>query len=67
MKLNEFYNPEEDKLDHRSPEDTRKPVLTLKELNKLRKYREIKKAENIDRKDFIRTMYAQPAASAGGL
>ena len=45
MKINEFYEPSNDKEAMRSEDDTRKSKLTLKELNKLRKVREISRAE----------------------
>lgn len=61
MRIDEFYNPEDDKVDYRSQNDTRKPVLTLEQLNKLRKIREIKKAEAIEHEKFVRVMYAAPA------
>lgn len=68
MRLDEFYNPEEDQWQHRSPDDTRKSVLTLEQLNKLRKYREIKKAEQLEQDKFARVMYGQPAQTeAGGI
>lgn len=60
MKLNEFYNPEEDKLTKREEDDTRKSKLTLEELNKLRKVRDIRNAEKVEHDKFVRTMYAQP-------
>ena len=59
--VDEFYSPESDEWQLRSPGDTRKPKLTLEQLNKLRKVREIKKAEQIEHDKFVRTMYAQPA------
>jgi hypothetical protein len=61
MRLDEFYNPEDDNVDSRQVDDTRKPVLTLEQLNKLRKIREIKKAEAIEHEKFVRVMYAQAA------
>ena len=61
MRLDEFYNPEDDNVDSRQVDDTRKPVLTLEQLNKLRKIREIKKAEAIEHEKFVRVMYAQVA------
>jgi len=60
MRLNEFYNPENDDWQRRDAGDTRKPKLTLEQLNKLRKVREIKKAEQIEHDKFVRVMYAQP-------
>lgn len=67
MRLNEFYNPENDQYQKREPEDTRKSKLTLEELNKLRKIRDIRKAEDIDHRKFVRVMYSQPAQSDSGL
>ena len=61
MRLDEFYSPENDEWQLRNPDDTRKPKLTLEQLNKLRKVREIKKAEQIEHDKFVRSMYAQPA------
>lgn len=63
MRLNEFYNPENDSWQQREIGDTRKPKLTLEQLNKLRKVREIKKAEQIEHDKFVRLMYAQPVQS----
>lgn len=65
MRLDEFYNPEDDREIVRSPEFTRKKKLTLKRLNKLRKYRDIKQAEETDHDNKVRTMYAAPPADAG--
>jgi len=62
MRLNEFYDPENDKGAQRTVQDTRKSRLTLEELNKLRKYRDIKNAEKLEHEEFARTMYAAPAA-----
>ena len=36
--------------------------LTLKHLNKLRKVREMRKADQEKNKEFVATMYAQPRA-----
>ena len=41
----------------RSEEDSRKSKLTLKELNKLRKVREISRAEEIEHTKFVKVMY----------
>ena len=65
MRLNEFYNPDEDQHDRRDADDQRKPVLTLEQLNKLRKYRDIKAAEQAQHADFVKTMYGAPAEGAG--
>ena len=68
MRLNEFYDPANDELQKRKPDDTRKAKLTLEELNKLRKVRDIRNAEKVEHEKFVRTMYAQPVqADSGGL
>jgi hypothetical protein len=68
MRLNEFYEPANDELQKRNPDDTRKAKLTLEELNKLRKVRDIRNAEKVEHEKFVRTMYAQPVqADTGGL
>lgn len=61
MRLTEFYNPENDRSVGRSLDDTRKAKLTLKTLNKLRKYREIKKSENLEQREFASLMYSKAA------
>ena len=43
MRLTEFYNPENDNFVKIDKDDVRKKRLTLTELNKLRKIRDIKK------------------------
>lgn len=65
MRLDEFYTPENDEQTKREESDTRKSKLTLEELNKLRKYRDIKKAEQIEHDKFVRVMYAQQGESGG--
>lgn len=65
MRLNEFYSPEDDKLNKLSKEDTRKVRMTLEELGKLRKFRDLKKLEQETHKEFAKVMYAAPAQDAG--
>ena len=65
MRLTEFYSPENDVWQRRNKDDTRKPKLTLEQLNKLRKVREIKRAEEIEHDKFVRVMYATPTQDAG--
>lgn len=67
MRLNEFYEPEEDKFQSVTVQDTRKTRLTLEQINKLRKYRDIKKAENSQHEEFVKVMYRQPPRDSGGL
>lgn len=65
MRLNEFYSPEDDAWQRRDNGDTRKPKMTLEQLNKLRKVRDIKRAEEIEHNKFVRVMYAAPTQEAG--
>lgn len=67
MRLDEFYSPENDQHAQREETDTRKSKLRLRELNKLRKYREIKNLEKIEHEKFARTMYAQPSSDNNGI
>lgn len=67
MRLNEFYNPELDDYIRTAQDDTRKVKFTLSEINKLRKVREIKKAEDLEHKKFVKMMYATPSEQIGTL
>ena len=66
MRLIEFYNPELDEFVKRSKEDTRKSKLTLEELGKLRKVRDLKEKEKTEHDKFVKVMYAAPSGDAGG-
>ena len=65
MRLVEFYNPEFDDFVNRQKGDTRKAKLTLEQLSKLRRYREVKKAEQIGQDKFAKVMYSAPAPDSG--
>ena len=58
--INEHYEPNDDKMNQASMSDTRRPKLTLRHLNKLRKIQELKKLESESHAEFVRTMYADP-------
>ena len=62
IELKENYFPEHDHYHMAHIEDGRKTRLTLKHLNKLRKVREMRKADQEKNKEFVATMYAQPPA-----
>lgn len=51
----------------RSKSDTRKPGLTLKHLNKLKKIQAIRQLDNIKRNSLLSVMYGQPEEESGGL
>lgn len=61
---NNVYNPAGDHRNQRNLDDTRKPKLTLKHLNKLRKMRELKKVDMKDRREGWETMYGAPSEDA---
>ena len=56
------YDPTDDRLNSKQLDDTRKPILTLRHLNKLRKMREFKKLEMKERKDFWKVIYGKDQA-----
>lgn len=58
----EYYDPAQDDHYKMQKSDTRRPRLTLRHLNKLRKVRELKKMEDGEQKKFIPTMYSAPPA-----
>lgn len=55
--LKEYYSPEDDKLSVRGKQDTRRPKISLKQLNKIRKRRELKKFEEEKRKRSLPLIY----------
>ena len=55
-----MYEPTEDQRGYELS-DRRKPTLTLKDLNKLRKYRDFKKAQDAERDTVVSVVYATPA------
>lgn len=57
MRLNEFYNPEDDKVNVIDYDDTRRPRLTLKHINRLRRNKDSSKVEKKDYLNFIPDMY----------
>ena len=65
MRLVEFYNPEFDDFQKANAKERRKPKLTLEQINKLRKVRAIKRAEEIEHKKFVNVMYKAPDAGGG--
>lgn len=59
-----FYDPAEDRMERRVPSDTRKPVITLRKINRLKKMRALKTLERIKRQDVLAVMYGQPVETA---
>ncbi len=61
-----YYDPSKDDMQKRNLDDTRKPLLTLAILNRLKRMRALKKLEALKRQDLLSVMYAAPEADAGG-
>lgn len=61
------YNQGEDDIDTLHMSDARKPKLTLKHLNKLRKMRELRRFEKMQQGDFNEIMYGIPAGEESPL
>jgi len=55
-----IYDPSQDEVSRRVPNDTRKPVLTLRHLNRLKRLRALDKLEGLKREDLLGVMYAPP-------
>lgn len=54
------YDPEDDNINRFNLMDTRKNKLMLKDVNKLKKMRNVRKIENLNRKKILGTMYKTP-------
>ena len=61
-----LYDPAQDEVNIRVPNDTRKPKLFLRHLNRLKRIRALNKLENLKREDILTTMYAAPDEEAMG-
>ena len=61
-----FYDPAEDRYTRRELSDTRKPKLTLRDLNRLKKMRALKQLEQLQRQDILGVMYGIPDEPPGG-
>lgn len=63
----EYYDAANDKLNQAKPDDNRKPRLTLRNLNKLKKMRAAQELENAMREDTLEIIYGAPAEEPGGM
>lgn len=55
-----YYDPSQDEVNNRVPNDTRKPKLFLRHLNRLKRIRALNKLEKLKREDMYGEMYATP-------
>ena len=60
------YDPSKDQHTKRELGDTRKPRMTLRKINRLKKMRALKQLEKLKRQDLLAAMYGSPDADAGG-
>lgn len=68
MKHSDFdtaYKTYDDHLDVKNINDVRKPQIFLKDLNKLRKMRELRKYDQLKRSEFLPIMYGSPTGTEG--
>lgn len=63
---NNFYSPEDDELGKYYRAQKRKPVITLKMLNKLKKIRASRELEFSKKTDVVELMYGQPEEEDSG-
>jgi hypothetical protein len=61
-----YYDPSKDEANIHNIGDQRKPVLTLKHLNRLKRIRALRKLENLKREDLLVIMYGIPDEGADG-
>lgn len=64
--LTGYYDPAEDSLNIRNPSQTRRPVLSLRHLNRLKKMRALKKLEDLKRQDLLGIIYSSPEEPPAG-
>lgn len=61
-----FIDPNEDEFMKAHPDDSRKPKLTLKQINKLKKIRATNDLENAKKESLLGVMYGMPEESDDG-
>ncbi len=55
-----LYDPARDRLHTRTPGDARKPGITLRQLNRLKRIRNVRRKAQEKRQELVRVMYADP-------
>lgn len=56
-----YYDPSADKVNTRNITDTRKSKLTLRDLNKLKKLRALRRHDALQQQDVLAVIYGAPA------
>ena len=62
-----LYDPAEDEIRKAHLDDTRKPSLTLRMINRLKKMRASKRVEHARKQEFLGVMYGKPKEDEEGL
>lgn len=62
-----YYSPENDTYGQAQLDDTRKPRITLRHLNKLKKMRAARDIENLVRRDTLKLLYGTSADQPPGM
>jgi hypothetical protein len=62
-----YYDVEHDHYNVALIDDTRRPRFTLEHLNTLRKVREFRNYEQINRKEMLSKVYSPPNPEEGGM
>jgi hypothetical protein len=63
---NGYYDVNQDDVNTRKLGDSRKPVLTLRKINRLKKMRALRQLDDLKRQDLLAVMYGAPDEPAGG-
>lgn len=61
-----MFDPAEDKIERRTMDDSRKPKLTLRHLNRLKKIRATRKLDLLKKESLLGLMYGKPAGEEEG-
>lgn len=64
---NIYYDEYRSEKGLRSETDSRKPILTLSHLNKLKKIKAVRRLDDINRRGLLKTMYGAAEDDSGGL
>lgn len=60
------YDPSQDQVSNRVPNDSRKQRLSLRHLNRLKRIRALDRLEKLKREDLFGVMYSLPDEQEGG-
>ncbi len=61
-----YYDPAEDKVNQRRPNQIRKPIIKLSDLNKLKRMKALHKLDVLKRQDLLSVMYGDASGDGEG-